>query len=460
MSATRHSFAQFGCVSFADNARTYQYHRWACANNLYPEECQPDLFDCSCEHEATGPFVSPADDPAPWYDPNDPASTEFLGAMILEVRGASDSTIKREPVDAFSIGTILNRARLAGRSFTFEMLILSTSCRGQDFGEEWLRRVFETDVCLCGPVACDSCFGKQLTLRRSCDEPDPCDTGLRSWVSVGVVDGIKHVEDDGLDECCCVARRVTLVLQSESPYSFGCTDLACSQTADDEGFELCFDWANFCNEECCSEDVKPECDRCKNDLLCGCFALEDPVPQSIDTTNDCYCAPLSRIVQCCCIDDVGAAAYDTALTIEIFSGFDTTGDPDALAFTDLGLRNMRLTIYDNPDSLPCITDAETYEDWCASRPEVRFEIQIPYIPSNATLLIDGRSNRVTMECDGVCRPFPYLIDSTKGSLFPLIATCNPIMVCIEWDSLNTQLRDGPGRGRSTASIFTHRRWLS
>ena len=116
MTATRYSFAQFGCAQFADNARTYAYHKWACANNLYPDTCIPEMFDCSCDLDDLSIPVDPATDPAPWYDANDPASTEFLGAMILEIKGLNDSTVSRQPTDAFGDGTILNRQRLAGRS--------------------------------------------------------------------------------------------------------------------------------------------------------------------------------------------------------------------------------------------------------------------------------------------------------------------------------------------------------
>lgn len=463
MSATRHSFAQFGCAVFADNARTYAYHRWACANNMYPSECQPDLFDCSCAlDDPMTPYADPASDPAPWYDANDPASTEFLGAMILRVEGATDSTIKREPVDALDSGTILNRARLSGRSFTLELLLLSTSCRGADFGIEWMRRVFETDLCLCGDTNdCQACYGKEFTLRRSCDTEigDACDTGLRTWMSTGVIDGIKIQPDDVLDKCCCVAQRVTLVLQSESPYSYGCEDAACNTVVDPDGYKRCFDWAADCLQGCCDEN-REGCDRCLFDPLCDCFTAEDPVPQSIQSDLACFCEPLERIIQCCCIEDVGSAGYDTALKIEIFSGYDTATDPDGLAFTELGLRNVTLSIFDNPENIDCITDDESYDDWCDTRPSPRFEIKIPYIPSNATLTIDGRTNRVFLECDGVCRPFPYQIENTKGSLFPLITNCNSVMTCIEWDSLNTQIRSGAGKMLSTATITTYRRWLS
>lgn len=459
----RHSYAEYGCAVFADNARTYAYHLYACENGLYPSECgEPEIFnDCSCDLDNLYIPVSPSADPAPWYDVNDPASSEFLGAMIISIDGIDDSTVSRTPVDALGDGTILNRARLAGRSFNMELLLLSTSCRGQDFGVEWLRRVFETRICLCGDDPCGSCYGQRLTIRKSCDGDTPCDTGLRSWESVGVVDGIKHVKDDAIDSLCCTAKKVSVVLQAESPYSYGCESVECNTAASNTLFEVCYDWATGClDDDSCCTGADKQCDRCLYDPLCDCYKFVDPVPQTITTENSCYCEPLSRYVQCCCIDDVGNAAYDTALKIEVFSGFDTAMDADGLAFTELGLRNMRLSIFNNPDNIACITDETSYQDWCATRPTPLFEVQIPYIPSNATLTIDGKSNRVFMECDGSCRPFPYSIESAKGSLFPLIANCNSIMACIEWDSLNTQLKTGAGKAPSIATITSYRRWMS
>lgn len=463
MTATRHSFAQFGCAPFADNARTFAYHKWACSEGLYPKGCSIELWDCSCDLDAPlVPFTNPIDDMAPWYDPNDPASSEFLGAMILKIDGMVNSTAKREPSDAFGDGTILNRMRLAGRSFTFEVILLSTSCRGADYGVEWLRRVLETDLCGCGPDPCEACYGKELTVRRSCDDPTPCDTGLRSWSSVGVVDGIT-ITSEGEDSCCCVMQRATFVLQSEQPFSFGCPEVACNYVSSGGTmYDKCFDWTAEC-DDCCEEDVRAgrrKCDRCQTDIECSDTTEDDPKPTSITTVDPCFCEPLQRRIQACCIDDVGAAGFDTAMTMEIFSGFDSTADFDADFFAKHGLRNMRISIFDNPNSVPCITDKASYDFFCAQGIKPRFELQIPYVPSNSVLTIDGRSNRVFLVCDGVCRPFPYSIDSTKGRLFPFVTRCAPMMVTVEWDMANTQLRSGAGRAASALTMTTHRRWRS
>lgn len=473
MSSTRHSFAQFGCAAFADNARTTAYHQWACENDLYPADaCLIELNDCSCAlDDPLSPFTDPATDLAPWYDPNDPASAEFLGAMILSVGGIRDSTIERDPVKAFGDGTILNRARLAGRSLVFELVLLHTSVRGGEYGFEWLRRVLETDLCGCGPEPCEGCYGKRLILRRFCDDPTPCDTGLRTYESVGVIDGVKQVSDPK-DECACVLTTVNFTLQSEQPYSYGCEEVVCNRTAVADFFDVCFDWTASC-DDCCDDDgYRKECDRCLTDQLCTCFGNDDPVPVSLVAEDTCYCEPIVRRVQACCIDDVGAAGFDTALKFELFSGLNTTEDidiidigddeipMDGLAFTDLGLRNLRISIFDNPDSLPCIEDADSYEAFCSTHPKPRFELQIPYIPSNANLTIDGRSNRVFMECDGVCRPFPYSLDSMKGALFPLVTNCQPMMMVIEWDLMNTQIASGPSKIPSAFTGTTFRRWRS
>ena len=452
---TRYSHAEFGCATFADNNRTYAYHLWACANDLYPDECQPTMENCSCElDDSLVPYVDPITDVAPWYDPSDPASAEFLGVMILGVDGDRDSTVKREVSDAFGDGSILNRQRLIGRSLVFELLILATSCRGQDYGIEWLRRVFETNLCGCAPDPCDSCAGKRLTLRSECGDGLPCDTGLRSWESTGVVDGIKLVKDDNLEGCSCIAQRASLTLQSEHPYSFSCEEVACDLPIDPDAFTRCYDWETGC-QNCC---VDVQCERCLTDLGCTCFGSSDATPTEI-RTDDCWCEPLERLIQTCCIDFTGIA-YDTAFKIALFSGYDDTGSPDGLAFTDLGLRNTRISIYDNPDGLDCIDDVATYDAWCATYPEPRFELQIPYVPSNATLTLDGRTNKILMDCDGACRPFPYQVSNLSGTIFPLVTQCDPVMIVVEWDILNSQQSVGANRAVSQMTATTFRRRLS
>lgn len=670
--AVRWSFMRYGCTPVADNARTYAYHLWACANDLYPEACVPTLEDCSCElDDPLDPFVDPVSDDAPWYDPAVPESADFLGMMILRVDGARDSTYTRDSFDAFNNGSILSRPRIVGKSFAVRALILSTSCEGNDYGIEWVRRVLEEGDCTCSSSdPCETCGEERLQLRVTCGDEGDCDNGLREWDSVGVVDGLVKIDNERLEDCCCAAQEVSFTLQSERPFSFTCeesvidedvkpswfaaVDLAdpglwyrhgetggtvakeevvgndgeyfgsptfgapglpvypddtavafdgvddwmvaphnsvldrgtgafaveglfqTSQVSDqmgivmnrgnlgagagwsvfftnigvlrfvvgdgvsqaivnagasdlwndgsphhfsafrdaagdaylvvdgtsvygpatagaldiDNAFDItvgdgvqpdtefagtideimffprevtleeiafraeaaldppytrCYDWQNDCLE-CCEQT---ECDRCGYDALCTCFPPERVSVELIK--DDCFCEPLQRTIICACIEDIGRV-FDTALKIDIFSGA-KAGDP---VFTDLGMRNVRVRAWNNPDMLPCPVDDETYEAFCVLDP--RFDLKIDYIPSDATLSIDGRLERVTLDCDGVCRPYASVVSSSEGSIFPLIANCDPLTICVEFDALNTQYDAIAPVLASHLTVTKYRRW--
>lgn len=447
--APRWTYSSFGCAAFADNGRTYAYYQWALENNLFDPQCCPDIRDCSCDLDASA-WTDPVTDNMPWIDPNLPESQEFLGVMILKVTGARSSTLVREVSDAFGDGSVLGRPRKRGRSFVYEMLVIGTSCAGVDYGLEWLRKLTESTLCACDDVldACSACTGRQLSLRVYCSDNQSCDTGLRTWDSVGVVDGVTEVDDEALRKLCCCVRKATMTLQSESPYSFTCEEEKCNEEADPDAYQRCFDFSVDCFAcETCSS-----CDRCGRDSLCNCNPLGDltiEVPES-----ECFCVPMVKTFQCCCLDDL---EDDSAITIELYSG----NQPSNEVFTDLGLRNVTIKVFDNPDNLDCIVDDETYDDWAAVCDDLlRFELQVAYIPSDSTLTIDGRRERVVLDCDGTCRPFDQVVTSTNGQIFPLISNCGPIMVCIEFDLYNTQFSDAGGDVPSGFTVTTNRRWLN
>lgn len=451
MTHVRNSHAEYGCAVFADNLRTLTYHEWAKDNQLYPEECCPEMQDCSCPNDdPLTPYTDPVTDAVPWLDPTLPASGEFLGAMILKADGSRNSTFSREVADAFGDGSVLGRPRLRGRSIVLELLVLGYTCQGVDYGLEWLRRLFESEICACSSTdPCESCTGKSFTLRVFCGDDEDCDTGIRTWDSTGPVDGITVVEDDALKDCCCVARKVTVTIQTESPYSFNCESIECDVDADEEAYSRCFDWGLDCLD--CAENC---CDRCGYDALCTCFPIIEPEITLL--TNDCFCEPLQKTIQCCCIENVGQS-YDTALRLDIYSGVNDTDD----AFTEVGLRNMRVRVFDNPDGLPCITDEDSYNDWQAVCDDLlRFEFQVAYVPSDATLTIDGRKERVYLTCDGVCRPFGHVVTNQLGSIFPFVTRCNPIMVCVEFDTNNTQFDSGVNILPSHITVTSYRRWFN
>jgi hypothetical protein len=421
------SYVCFGCTDFANNARTMAYHKWACGEGRY--QSQPPIIDelCICDDDgAVDDYVDPATDNVCWYDENVPESLDFLGVIVLGITGLRSSTFSREVADGFIEGSVLQRGRLRGKSLGFDVILLATSCEGMAYGEEWLRSLLEEGGC--NSSSCGSCGGKELTVRISCPAPGSTDSGLHTWQSVGLVDGFTPSDPDYRSRAsCCTIKRGTFTMQSESPYSFSPSGvLICEATADPEGYVRNYDWMNDCTT--CQEDC---CDKCGFDALCTCYTPEPIVPLALEDT--CFCTPLAKIVHSCCTADL-PGGYDTAFKIDIYSGTDWSND----SYKRIGMRNLTIKLYDNPLSLPCITDDESYQDWC-NRTAPCTELQVAYVPEDSTLTIDGRTNRIMLRCNGRCIPYDHVVTNVSGSVFPLVTRCQPLMIVTEFDLFGSQV---------------------
>lgn len=427
------TFACYGCMDFVNNERTMAYHRWACLNGLYPEGCNPTIDLCYCPDDSPEvPFVDPITDNVCWYDTAAPESAQFLGAFILGVNGKYDSTFSREVADGFIEGSLLQRARLKGRAMGFDIVLLATSEEGMAYGVEWLRRVLEDNLCT-GVNPCSSCAGQAFTLRKHCPmSEDILDDGLHVWLSTGLVDGLVEVKrtptNGAYNGCYSTLRQFTFSVQAESPYSYSVepTTTCIGDASDEDAYVRCYDWTSDCIE-CVDSSC---CDKCGFDQLCQCYPSVDIVPTLL--IDDCYCEPLAKIIQCCCTPDI-SDGYDSAFVIQIYSGTNFADDD----YKRFGLRDFRLKIYQNPKGLPCITDDDSYDDWC-NLDDGCIDLKVSYIPENSTLSIDGRTGRITLDCNGTCRPFDHVVTSDDGSVFPLIMRCAPMMVCAQWSYYGTQ----------------------
>lgn len=437
MANTGTSLACYGCVDFANNERTKAYWKWACAEGMFSTPA-PMLLDlCACEADSPdNPYVDPVTDEVCWYDSAVPESAEFLGVIILN-RPVQNSTFSREISDGFVQGSILNRPKLTGRPFVFDALLIATSCEGMAYGKEWLRRLLEDAPCQADSASkCQSCFGRRMSLRVTCPDEEIKDDGIHEWMSVGLVDGIANTEEtSNLRNNCCTLQPISFTMHSEAPYSFSTVgDTICDVDADPESYTRCFNWLEDCFD-CNCEVVN--CDRCKYDPVCSCFPFIIPEPEL--PRDDCdSCIPLAKTIQCCCSEDL-PAGYDTTFKIDIYSGVDFSNE----VFQDTGMRDFKIKIYQNPKGFDCITDDETYDLWCNEVPCV--ELSINYIPYDSTLTIDGRTEKITLTCNGVCKPYQHKITSSTGQIFPLLSRCTPIMVCSEFSYYNTQfMPEEPG----------------
>jgi len=453
VAASGKSYACFGCVNFANNERTLAYHQWACEDGRY-ESPNPPVFEnlCSCSDDgADGPFLNPIDDGVCWFDPEIPESEDFLGVVILNIGGLRDSTFSREVTDGFIEGSILQRPKTIGRSFVFDVLLVATSCEGRNYGEEWLRALLEGGPCG-NKRACGTCAGQPLTIRVACPDDDYTDDGLHTWFNSGLVDGLTMVDGGSPTGAgCCNLTRYTFTMHSESPYSFSAIgEPQCEIEASEDGYIRCFDWMRDCFE--CCDDENSGCDRCLDDPLCTCFTF--PLPTTDLSTGPCPdCPPLASNFACCCTDDL-PAGYDTAFKIDIYTGKDWSNQD----FVQTGMRDFRMAIYENPVDLPCITDDETYELWC-SRGTPCSEFSVRYLPYDSTLTIDGRTNTITITCDGVCKPFEQVVTSLQGDLFPLISRCVPLMICPQFSYYNSQfMPSAPGVEPAKVTVTSYLRF--
>lgn len=449
------SFMCYGCHELINTKRTYTYIKWAQDNGLFETDgCCPNVNNCGCPDDDTG-FVDPITDEVCWYDPAIPASSEFLGVWIVGMTGLWDSPFTESITDTVGRGVTIGRARWGAKEAHFEVMVFATSCRGMDYGLEYLRRTLETPENGCqDPAQCSTggCGTHNMRIRAFCPNPGDPDDGIREFLNVGTIDGLKVADQDKRDKCCCTMRRATFTLASERPESYSFQGTCIDEDASN-AFTQCWDWNAPCEG---NSIVCPTCSTCGGSEICGqidCDACEQCAgctyqstefvapPQPAQVIKDCYSPPLEWAIQCCCPDPLlQPTVRDTTYRIEIFSGH---GIPRPPGYPTLGIRDLRLLIFDNPLNLPCRDESQdAYDAWAGRTP--CGELHIKGLPADTTLIIDGRSRTINAICKNVCVPADDLVfNACGGSVFPLVSSCSPKMICADWALETTPFVEDP-----------------
>lgn len=135
-------------------------------------------------------FVSPADDPAPWYDPTEPGSETFLGIVLLDLKGY-DGVVKRTytPRIAGFGGGIALRPTRDVRVWNFQAALVSSDDAGAEYGLRWLTHVLQQSDCA-------QCETGHLTVRLTCPPADCSDDTLGEWFSyeASLTDGPRETQ--------------------------------------------------------------------------------------------------------------------------------------------------------------------------------------------------------------------------------------------------------------------------
>lgn len=167
----------------------------------------PAALRCYCSSYGSGPFVTPHDDPAPWYEGARAESWEFLG-MILEEFEIGPVSVRE--VSEREQGANIGALRRATRLVTITANMYAASPRGLRWGEIWLGRVLAgTDPALCG--------GDDLEFYPSCP-PDSsyADAYRRIIANAGLVSGPSYQMID--ERTDCIMRRVQFTIAAGVPW--------------------------------------------------------------------------------------------------------------------------------------------------------------------------------------------------------------------------------------------------
>ncbi|MFJ5037932.1 hypothetical protein [Streptomyces parvulus] len=417
------------------------------------------------------PYVDPAADEAPWYDPNVPASEEFAGLMVLSIEGLDENPVKRNITNAVTGGGVLGPARTLPRTIVVTGILLGATCCGVEYGLHWLTEALQG----CAGQQCD---GDCMEVYACC--PDEEQTELcfqeeqrRTLRRVALVDGPTVTERNGdgctSGECSTGADILTVeftlvaatpwlwtdlvpVLESRLPLDESETCITwClkGETGDDEGL-ICFDVTESCPagttaapvvDTTCTgltwpvEEPDPNDPCSKTCRLAACVddtatcrdaMCTPPTPPTIAQLDTCYCVPLAVERQCCDVDltDCPTWSVDTPV-INVRSG-------------SKDLRNLTVTIFERTVDETDLTCEEIAD---AKRCNPLATFFIGYVPKGGAVTIDGQIGRAIVECSGICESSPDVYGADGGPLtFPQL-NCSSYVVCMESDVSNPPAKD-------------------
>ncbi len=403
------------------------------------------------------PYVDPATDVAPWYDPDVPASEDFAGMLVLSMEGLDEYPVKRTVTNAISGGGVLGPARALPRTIVVTGVLLGGTCCGVEYGFHWLSEVLQG-------CAGNECEGDCMSLFACCPEEEldeECFSEHRRTLRrVALVDGPRVIERVGTGctagECSSGADILTVefTLVAATPWLWTETVPVIELVPPSDLGEECVTWCFptgqggptncFTLPESCSGGaltVEPTDAACALawpvdeeegpcDAPCHLAACTDPTaacadplcqtptPPTVAELQTCFCLPLAVERSCCELDlsECPAWSVDTPV-ITIRAGSHE-------------LRNLTIRLFErtpNHDGLDCeeIADQE--------RCNALAVWTVGYAPANGAVTIDGQIGRATIECAGVCETSSDVYGEDGGPLsFPML-TCSSYVLCVESD---------------------------
>lgn len=395
-----------------------------------------ELIECGSD-----PYVSPASDPAPWYDSSVPESGDFAGFYVTEFEGMG-STYTRPSVEKITGGAVLGRLRPQPRTLTWRGFLFGRSDCAVQYGLKWMTANLRGTNCVCGgedldlltccPALLETPATSGCTSMPEIQRPEACPPftqpdAFRTLKNVGLVDGPKILSQrrvgcsSGCGSTSCdgdtLLMEIEFSLLAGNPYLYGCPVCLCVDATFPEFDITDCDWVKVADSNnpgipCTTAaeeaaDCPPPHD-CSIDLdVCPPTTL--PVIPPFE--DRCFCDVIAPVEFCCAVPaDSFGQFFEGAPVIEIFTG-------------DNAMRSTTIRFFENLNGQPCCDVAENPCIECDS-------LQIRYIPAHSTMTIDSSTRSVTLICPGITTPMRAEHLTTTPFSWPIL-NCVDYCICVE-----------------------------
>jgi hypothetical protein len=428
---------------------------------------------CACETftaQLVGdePYTTPAEDNAPWYDPDVPESGEFAGLLVLTVEGLDDNPVSRTVTQSAAGGAVIGPAVPQPLTVTVTGLLLGASCCGAEYGLRWLRQALAG----CGGPCSDDC----MTIYNCCPgeglTPDEFAARHRRTLRrVALIDGPRVTSRSGdgctSGQCSSGADIITVefVLTAASPWQWSdpipTLDLALPT---DDGAE-CITW---CVHRSPTAPSSPVC--LEPDAACTADSVTAPVVDDADCAvswsvldRDAPCDQTCRLAACpdpqercadprcqtptppappepdtCFCRAIAVNSTYLELDLEAWPRWFGAAPMIEIYAGSQALRRITVEIYERTDNHEGMTCEDVVD---AERCNPHSVYEIAYVPAGGTLRLDGQIGRAIVECGGVCEGSPDAYGRNGAPLtFPLL-DCASYCVAIHADAIFTPADD-------------------
>lgn len=324
---------------------------------------------------------------APWFDPDQPASQEFRGILVMDVQGLDAVPVQRDLSESICDGGVTGYHRDTSRRIRFNAVLVGCTHAGAQYGLNWLACLLRSGKTTTG-----------LPLRFLSASPEGSatapDTLVRTAENVVLTQTptiVGYGRGNGsLDHQHSSVLRIEFELATGTPYLW----------ADPQSTLPVFDATP-------TETIE---------WVTGCIPGAGGCPTPVDTLVDPLCPspslPVSPIPP-----SLGCGTENTGACIPLCSGsrLAATYDPGTTGSWGCGEQVIDLLVTNN--DVDAVRGVTLWWVYCGDDPECNAlsTAEISYIPAGATLTLDGVRGRVRALVDGAELSAPGIVSGGSGA---------------------------------------------